>query len=100
MGNYLLEKLNGLQDKHPSIGEVRGVGLFTAIELVKNRETREPLTSPIKTIQQQAMDQGLFVNARDNFFLITPPLVVTREELDHGVGILDELLRLVDNEIA
>ena len=45
------------------------------------------------------MAKGLFVNARDNFFLITPPLIITREELDHGLAILDDLLALADREV-
>src|SRR5438876_1278863 len=101
MGDVLAEELPKLADKHPSIGEVRGLGLFWALELVKDRETREPLVpfnasaegfAPMAKIARAAMDRGLYLMTHWNLILICPPLTITREELDEGLTKLDESL--------
>ena len=92
-----------------SIGDIRGKGLFFGLELVRNRETREPLVpfnasgeaaTPITRIFKAAMERGLYLFTRWNFVLITPPLTITREELDEGLGVLDEVLAIADEYAA
>jgi taurine--2-oxoglutarate transaminase len=84
---------------------VRGKGLFWGIELVSDRETREPLVpfnatgeaaAPIGKIMKAAMDQGLYLMTHWNVIIVAPPLTITREELDEGLGVLDEVLSLAD----
>src|SRR3954449_2415958 len=103
MGDVLAEELPRLQERHPSIGEVRGKGLFWGIELVKDRETREPLVpfnatgaelAPIGAIMKAAMERGLYLMTHWNVIMVCPPLTITREELDEGIGVLDEVLSL------
>jgi taurine--2-oxoglutarate transaminase len=92
-------------DKHPAIGEVRGMGLFWGIELVKDRETREPLVpfnavgeaaAPVAKLAKAAMERGLYLMTHWNVIVVAPPLTITREELDEGLGILDDVLSLAD----
>src|SRR3954471_8107494 len=105
MGEVLGEGLRGLLEKHPSIGEVRGKGLFWGIELVKDRETREPLVpfnaageagAPVATLAKAAMERGVYLMTHWNVIVCAPPLTITREELDEGLGVLDEVLSAVD----
>src|SRR5437764_7531060 len=101
MGEVLAEKLPRLAGKHPSIGEVRGKGLFWGIELVRDRETREPLVpfnasgealAPMAVLMKAAMERGLYLMTHWNVVMVCPPLTITREELAEGLGILDEVL--------
>ena len=101
MGEVLAEELPRLQERHPSIGEVRGKGLFWGIELVKDRETREPLVpfnasgeafAPMAKIAKAALQNGLYLMTHWNVIIVAPPLTITREELDEGLEKLDEAL--------
>src|SRR5437588_4237904 len=105
MGEVLAEELTQLQDRHASIGEVRGKGLFWGIELVRDRETREPLVpfnatgeafAPVAGLAKAAMERGLYLMTHWNVIIVAPPLTITRDELDEGLGVLDEVLALVD----
>jgi taurine--2-oxoglutarate transaminase len=107
-GEYLREALAGLQDRHPSIGDVRGLGLFWGLELVRNRETREPLVpfnaggeagAPVAQLTKAAIDRGLYLFVHWNVVVICPPLNITREELDEGLSVLDEVLALADEHV-
>ena len=106
LGDRMLTRLGSMKEHHPCIGNVRGKGLFAAVEMVKDRESREPLTpfntnSPVLgRIVQQARARGVSFAARWNFFLLAPPLVITEEELDGALDLLDELLAHADAEIA
>src|SRR4051812_32061071 len=103
------EGLRALEQRHPSIGEVRGLGLFWALELVRNRETREPLVpfnaagadaKPIGRLMKAALQRGLYLMTHWNVVMICPPLTITREELDEGLAILDEALVVADELVA
>ena len=101
MGEVLGDGLAALADKHESIGEVRGLGLFYGVELVKDRETREPLVpfnasgeafAPMAKIAKAALENGLYLMTHWNVIIVAPPLTITREELDEGLEKLDEAL--------
>jgi taurine--2-oxoglutarate transaminase len=105
MGGVFAEKLRELQEKHPSIGEVRGLGCFWGLELVKNRETREPLVpfnasgeafAPVARVSKAALERGLYLMTHWNVIMVCPPLTITRDEIDEGIGILDEVLAIAD----
>lgn len=105
MGEYLAEELPKLAERHPSIGDVRGRGLFWGLELVRNRDTREPLVpfnaggeaaAPIAQISKAAMERGLYLFVHWNVVMVAPPLTITREELDEGLAILDDVLSIAD----
>jgi taurine--2-oxoglutarate transaminase len=105
LGGVIADELRGLQERHPAIGEVRGLGCFWGIELVRNRETREPLVpfnatgeafAPVARVAKAALERGLYLMTHWNVVMVVPPLTITREELDEGIGILDEALALAD----
>jgi taurine--2-oxoglutarate transaminase len=105
MGEVFGRELARLQEKHPSIGDVRGLGCFWGLELVKNRETREPLVpfngageaaKPVGAMAKRALDHGLYLMTHWNVCMVCPPLTITREELDEGIAILDDALSVAD----
>ena len=100
VGEHLLNGLRGLQEKYPFIGDVRGRGLLIGVELVKDRKTREPLDKPVtKQLFLETVKRGLIsMNYKANF-RINPPLVLSREEADEGLAILDEAFALLGNQI-
>jgi taurine--2-oxoglutarate transaminase len=94
-------RLRALQERHPSIGDVRGLGCFWGVELVKNRETREMLVpynasgeaaAPVARLAKAALERGLYLMTHWNVIIVAPPLTITRDELDEGLSILDEAL--------
>ncbi|GAC1685446.1 MAG: aspartate aminotransferase family protein [Terriglobales bacterium] len=109
MGAYLGQKLNELKPKHRSIGEVRGIGMFWAVELVKNQKTKSPFNTGLDKVSgkpllvdrvaSRAVANGVFVQAWMSHFVIAPPLIITKPDIDHGVTVLDEALSLADAEV-
>ena len=103
---YVRQKLEALKARHPSVGDVRGLGLFFAVELVKNRATKQlfntmrdkvegkPLV--VDQIAAKMMAQGVSIQSWVSHFVIAPPLIVTKEELDLGIAALDEHLSIAD----
>src|ERR687883_266008 len=109
MGGVFRTELRGLAERHPSVGDVRGLGCFWALELVKDRETREPLVpfnaagadfAPVARIAKAALERGLYLMTHWNVIMICPPLVITREEIEEGVAVLDDALALADELAA
>lgn len=106
MGGYLGAWHEKLKAKHPSVGDVRYIGLFSVIEVVKNRTTREPMAPfNAKASEMGAMgvvnkffrDNGLFTFVRWNHILVNPPLCITKAELDEGMEIIDRALEITDD---
>jgi taurine--2-oxoglutarate transaminase len=103
---YVREKLEALKAKHKSIGDVRGLGLFFAVELVKDRETKQPFNTMadkvegkplvVDQIAAKMMADGVAQQAWVSHFVIAPPLIVTKEELDFGIEALDRHLGIAD----
>ncbi len=95
VGNYLAQRLHELKDKHPIIGDVRGMGLFQGVELVTDRETREPASREAAKITYRAYELGLlfyYVGAFSNILEITPPLIIDERQIDEGIAILDQAI--------
>ena len=105
MGTVLRRHLNDLGEQHPSVGEVRSIGLFSAIEVVKNRNTREPMapyngTSPeMNSIRQYLLDNGVYTFIHWNTILVNPPLIINEEELAEGFQVLDKALEISDSAV-
>ncbi len=107
-GTYLLEQAMELKDKHPSVGDVRGLGLFVGLELVKNKKTREPIMSlnakiksgmnPKLEVAKKLGELGMMAMAANpsNVIAMAPPLIVTKDEIDEGIGIMDKALEVAD----
>ncbi|MFJ2782346.1 aspartate aminotransferase family protein [Kitasatospora sp. NPDC087315] len=97
--------LRELAERHPSIGEVRGLGVFWALDLVKDRTTREPLVpynaagaanAPMAELAAACKQRGLWPFVNMNRFHVVPPCTVTEEEAKTGLAVLDEVLSLTD----
>jgi len=104
---YLEDKLYELMDDHKCVGDVRGLGHFWAIEIVKNRETKEPFNTKgdkfVKTLMTDhlsvdAMRRGLYIQRWYDHLVVSPPLTITEEEVDTAIGVLDDVLRIADLE--
>ncbi len=105
-GEYLLARLREIGARHRSVGEVRGLGLFAAVELVKDRSTKEPFNTEddkmagrplvVDRVTGAMMKDGVFCIGWVSHLVVAPPLVVTREEIDHGLDVLDRALALAD----
>jgi taurine--2-oxoglutarate transaminase len=109
LGSYLGDRLLALKEKHPSVGDVRGLGLFWAVELVKNRATRKPLNTQeekmagqslvVDKIAAEMMKAGVAVSPWISHFVIAPPLIIERPEIDFGVSVVDQALALADTYV-
>ena len=105
IGGYLRDHLESLQQKYEAIGDIRGQGLLLGIELVKDRESREPHLELGQITTRRCMELGLSMNIklrpeRGAVWRIAPPLTVTRAEIDQGVEILDRALREGLDEVS
>jgi taurine--2-oxoglutarate transaminase len=102
MGPVLAAHLRDLGEDHPSVGDVRSIGLFGVIELVKNRETREPMaafnsSSPeMEAVRSFLLKRGLFLYTHWHTLLILPPLIISEEQLAEGFALLDQALEITD----
>ena len=97
MGAYLRGRLDDLRQRHECIGDVRGEGLLIGVELVKDRESREPHRRLGAATTERCFELGLSMNIRrrperGSVWRIAPPLTVTKDEIDRGVAILDRAL--------
>jgi len=105
-GSAMAEMLAELVDRHPSVGEVRSIGMFGAIELVKNKKTREPAapfagsSSEMTTLKKYLLENGLFLYTHLNILLIIPPLIMTEEQLAEGFSIIDKGLEITDKNCS
>lgn len=105
MGGVLRRMLNDLGESHSSIGEVRNIGLFGIIELVKDRKTKEPMapwnnSSPeMSALKKYCTDHGLFIYTHWHTVLIIPPLIITEDQLKEGIDILDKALEITDKAV-
>lgn len=111
MGKYLLEKAVELKEKHPCIGDVRGLGLFVGIELVKNRKTKEPMVpvggkikpgmNPKLEVAKKLGELGMMAMAANpgSVIALAPPLIVNRDEIDEGIELMDRALEVADAHV-
>ena len=103
---YVAGKLNELKSRHPSIGDVRGKGLFWAVDLVKNRNTKEPFNTYadkvsgkpllVDQIAAKILGEDVTIQAWVSHFVIAPPLIITKDEIDRGIAALDKHLAIAD----
>jgi taurine---2-oxoglutarate transaminase len=106
MGPVLRRMLSDLGEQHPSIGDVRNIGLFGIIELVRDRNTKEPLapfdgTSPeMAAFRKYMLDNGVFLYTHWHTVLIIPPLIITEEQLSEGMAIMDKALEITDQAVT
>lgn len=103
-------RLRALAEKHPCVGDVRGLGMFWAVELVRDRATKEPIGTyhdkyarrpmQIEALAAELMKRGVYAVGWMSHFVFAPPLVITGAELDEFFSILDEVLGLADKALG
>jgi taurine---2-oxoglutarate transaminase len=104
-GLVLSDMLAELKDRHPSIGETRSIGLFGAIELVRDPKTREPMapfgkSSPeMNALRSYLSEHGVYLYTHWHTLLIIPPLIITPEQLAEGFAVIDEALGITDKAV-
>jgi 4-aminobutyrate aminotransferase len=97
LGLYALERLRKMKDKYQIIGDVRGLGLFLGIELVKDRKTRERASDEAEAVMYSALSKGLsFKLTMGNILALTPALTITREQMDQALDIIESCILEVD----
>jgi taurine--2-oxoglutarate transaminase len=106
MGPVLRRMLTDLGENHPSVGEVRSIGLFGVIELVRNRQTKEPLapyngSSPeMVAVRKSLLEQGLYIYTHWHTILVIPPLIIDETQLAEGFAALDKALEIADAAVV
>ncbi len=97
LGNYFIEGLKELSDRYPLIGDVRGCGLMIGVELIKDVRTKKPAQEESLYILEKAKEKGLILPARRGWFKnvirINPPVVITEEQIDKALYIIEELIK-------
>jgi 4-aminobutyrate aminotransferase len=97
VGGYFLDRLRGLMDRYPLIGDVRGRGLMVGVELVRNRQTKERATTERDRVVAEMFKRGVLVlGAGPNALRFSPPLVISKAEIDTAVDVFDQALAAVD----
>ncbi len=105
MGRVFARRLRELGEAHPSVGDVRSIGLFGAVELVRDRESRQPLapfnaSSPeMDALRQYLLEHGVFAYTHWHTLLLLPPLIITEEQLAEGFEVIDQALELADRAV-
>ncbi|MBL8329141.1 MAG: aspartate aminotransferase family protein [Rubrivivax sp.] len=93
LGTHALERLQAMKRRHPLIGDVRGRGLLLGIELVEQRDTRQPARAAAERVLYRALSAGLsFKTTMGNVLTLTPPLITTRAQMDQALDILDQAI--------
>src|SRR5664279_4359387 len=105
MGKYLDKKIEEMKVKHPSIGDWRNTGLLGCLELVKNRETKEPMApfnakpdemAVMSKVAAKIRELGMYTFVRWNYVFIAPPLCINEKQMDEGLAIIGEAIKIAD----
>jgi taurine--2-oxoglutarate transaminase len=106
MGRVMRGLMEEMQRKHPSVGATRNIGLFGIFELIRNRETREPMapfnatSSEMQALGKFFRQEGLYTFVRWNTFFTNPPLSITEAEMREAFGIIDRALEVTDKAVS
>jgi taurine--2-oxoglutarate transaminase len=109
MGKYIDGQMEQLKKKHPSIGDWRNTGLLGCIELVRNRETKEPMApfnakpeemTVMNKVAARIRELGMYTFVRWSYVFIAPPLIITREQVDEGLAIVSEAIGIADEHVG
>jgi taurine--2-oxoglutarate transaminase len=108
MGKYMDAQVEKMKAVHPSIGDYRNTGLLGCIELVKNRKTKEPMApfnakpdemTVMNKVAAKIKELGMYTFVRWGFIFVAPPLCVTREQIDEGLAIIGEAIKIADEAV-
>ena len=105
MGKLMRELLADLQSRHSSVGATRNLGLFGIVEVVRNRETREPMApfnakpdemAVMNKVAAKIKELRMYTFVRWGYVFVAPPLIVTKEQIDEGLAIISEAIKIAD----
>jgi taurine--2-oxoglutarate transaminase len=104
VGKHLGEKLEAIKERHPSVGDARYIGLFSTIELVQSRESKEVMPAAVmgevgKVLRQNGLFTFIMANNLGSMVFVVPPLCITKEQLDEGLAIVDKALEVADKSV-
>jgi taurine--2-oxoglutarate transaminase len=108
MGKYMDARIEELKTKHPSIGDWRNEGLLGCLELVKNRTTKEPMAPfnakpdemvVMNKVAAKIRELGMYTFVRWGFIFIAPPLCITKAQIDEGLAIISEAIKIADEYV-
>ena len=105
LGKHLGNALEAIKTRHPCVGDVRYIGLFSTLELVKSRETKEILAAPVmaevgKVLRENGLFTFLMANNMGSMLFVVPPLCITKAQLDEGLTIVEKALGVADKAVA
>ncbi len=101
VGQYTLDALAEIQSRHPSIGDVRGIGLMIGVEFVMDKDTKEPADKLFERVVDLAFERGLLLlGCGKSTIRIAPPLSISKKEVDEGLGIFEEAVMLAEREFG
>lgn len=95
VGKYLGKKLEAIKNKHASVGDVRYIGLFSALEIVKSKKTKQPI-DPLAETGKYLRNNSLFTFIFHNILFVVPPLCIQEEQIDEGLHIIEKALEITD----
>lgn len=102
LGTWMHHRLRDIAGRHPSVGDARDIGLFAALELVADQQTRQPLAPwpqvppSLSQLAAEAKKRGVVLGIRGNLIILSPPLNIPEEDLAWGLDVLDDLLHITD----
>ena len=104
VGQYLGEQLEAIKTRHPSVGDVRYIGLFSTLELVQNRESKEIMPASVmgevgKILRENGLFTFVVANSLGSMVFVVPPLCITKAQIDEGLAIIEKALEAADKNI-
>ena len=99
VGKHIMDRISGWPKKHPMVGDVRGRGLMIGVEIVADQKSKTPAQKDRDRIVELAFERGvLFLGAGETALRIAPPLIVTREQADIALDVLEECISIIEKE--
>jgi taurine--2-oxoglutarate transaminase len=104
VGKYLGQRLEEIKARHVSVGDVRYIGLFSALELVQNRESKEVMPANVmgevgKALRENGLFTFIMANNMGSMVFVVPPLCITCEQIDEGLAIIEKALEVADKQV-
>ena len=104
LGKYLGERLEDIKKRHVSVGDVRYIGLFSTIELVENRESKDVMPAKVmgevgKALREKGLFTFILANNMGSMVFVVPPLCINKEQLDEGLALVDKALEIADKQV-
>ncbi|MCY4577599.1 MAG: aminotransferase class III-fold pyridoxal phosphate-dependent enzyme, partial [Chloroflexi bacterium] len=103
MGTYFLDQLNEMKERHPAVGDVRGVGLLLGLELVSDRESKAPFVDSLqvsKRLTEKMRDRGVIMRFSADKVTLGPPLCITSDDIDEVVLAMDGAIGELESELS